>query len=114
MARIAVVALERHAAGEQLREHITALDGARARAEEVSSARGDRSEKHAAVQRCEGERVAVTQARDARAEQTGLRGWIGRLDELRDVHGGGGAVARHLLGQRLQLTPGACDAGARV
>src|SRR5690606_12428846 len=54
----------------------------RARTEELTAARAQHAEELERLRRAEAARAAAAQKLDERAAEQGLRGWLGRLDEL--------------------------------
>ncbi|MGQ0503960.1 MAG: TIGR02680 family protein, partial [Myxococcaceae bacterium] len=67
---------------------VTPLQNAQAaakdRAEELTAAKARRDELFAAFQKCELRRTEAAAALDGKAAETNLRGWVDRLDDLRE------------------------------
>ncbi len=94
-------------------ELLTHEAASKARAEETSAARRVRAEQLEALQRCEAQRLEAVTTRDKRAERSGLRGWLGRLDVLRERTSDYARAAGALIDASVRATRSAARAEDR-
>lgn len=85
----------------------------RERGEEAARARAAHAEEKDRLRKAEDTRRAAVAARDARATEAGLRGWVDRLDELQNRTRQYGLSARTLITTDEQARRSALDAQAR-